>query len=1087
MQLTALHGAQVVPESFKNGLVLSGGGATGSFEVGVLEYLYKYQFRPNIICSTSVGSVNALKLAEGEVPATDGYILSGFQGLKQLWLNMNVNDDMYIMEPWLANSPAWLQTLAISQDLKLNVGLVGSILGLPANILNIIAALGEAGSPGLFGAVLGALPAILTGDPAIAIGTGAAAIGTGLAAASVAGDLIAIGETKAIYDVIAFAGQLKSNKSLYSLSPLEQLALSKGGINPNAIANSGIILRMSTVGLYSGGLYFTTERGELVSDPTQAKGTSFRDDNNGVIYGMLASAGIPAIFNPQNLADDWYVDGGIRKGAPVAAAINLGASIIYTVVSTIPIQANSGTPCDPTPKPDDKFDNKGILDIATRAMEDIMVDEILVDSFAPPVPWGLPHLVIRPNVQVEGSRTIDPGLIRINISYGFMRAYDVLSSQRNPWLKRSFWGYPDRNYLIELSDYIACYRCQIWALENSIRALITQFLSLRNSIAIDNAQALNPNFDQPMKTLAQAMAYGSNAQALQIKKTLYDDTVTPPAGMIAGLRALKATTLAGFVNCRLNMAGPDSVPSDAELWQLGWEVHNWTADPNDTSIFAANPGAWPPSPYAEFDLGTLPSVAIPGTTVVGNPIGTKITIPPPPSDTPSEIPNLKSPPIWEGCHQFEIGSTPQGNYIEDDYGNFNVVAVVAGRPTHFWCDNRTLAPQWPNTCVQSPYDANPNPVWHQGEDIPFPASLTMTPGYPVATDISFFQSHIASTLFPHGNLEVLVHFRDKAHIHQRFTPPGSPGPLGDWDYLATYSLDPKTGSWAGPYGIAVAEDKSITFDGLILKPSMLQLDDGTFLLMVAIGSTLKLFSRDPNQPDPTKWHMKIPDLALGLPNSVGSLLSATIFQSIANKTANRGNLEVLVNVKTTTWVSGKAPQPAKEVAINELRTYYYDWATASWHGPVTIIPTEDSEPISGVSGNPNYVQDETGQYHITAVVSGSVWHYWAQFDSVNPYPKGLWHHGIDPEITPSNLPVNAVIDSTSLFASPDMVEGKGATNLLKLLIHSTFTTLGRKGKVLTSQTSDELRTFYFDSGNSVWTERGLITVNGDSINGVEPF
>jgi hypothetical protein len=61
-------------------LVLSGGGATGSFEVGVLQYLYrKLEFRPRIICSTSVGSVNALKLAEGEGDGTDPN--RGFQGL----------------------------------------------------------------------------------------------------------------------------------------------------------------------------------------------------------------------------------------------------------------------------------------------------------------------------------------------------------------------------------------------------------------------------------------------------------------------------------------------------------------------------------------------------------------------------------------------------------------------------------------------------------------------------------------------------------------------------------------------------------------------------------------------------------------------------------------------------------------------------------------------------------------------------------------------------------------------------------------------------------------------------------------------
>ena len=46
------------------GIVLAGGGAKGSFEVGVVRYLYDRGIRPNIICGTSVGALNAIKLAE---------------------------------------------------------------------------------------------------------------------------------------------------------------------------------------------------------------------------------------------------------------------------------------------------------------------------------------------------------------------------------------------------------------------------------------------------------------------------------------------------------------------------------------------------------------------------------------------------------------------------------------------------------------------------------------------------------------------------------------------------------------------------------------------------------------------------------------------------------------------------------------------------------------------------------------------------------------------------------------------------------------------------------------------------------------
>lgn len=59
----------------KIALSLAGGFAHGSFEVGAVRYLYDQGIRPNILCGTSVGALNALKLAEGEarsIPRASG-------------------------------------------------------------------------------------------------------------------------------------------------------------------------------------------------------------------------------------------------------------------------------------------------------------------------------------------------------------------------------------------------------------------------------------------------------------------------------------------------------------------------------------------------------------------------------------------------------------------------------------------------------------------------------------------------------------------------------------------------------------------------------------------------------------------------------------------------------------------------------------------------------------------------------------------------------------------------------------------------------------------------------------------------------
>ena len=40
-------------------LILSGGGARGAFQVGVMKYLDEMGWIPDLVCGTSVGTVNA--------------------------------------------------------------------------------------------------------------------------------------------------------------------------------------------------------------------------------------------------------------------------------------------------------------------------------------------------------------------------------------------------------------------------------------------------------------------------------------------------------------------------------------------------------------------------------------------------------------------------------------------------------------------------------------------------------------------------------------------------------------------------------------------------------------------------------------------------------------------------------------------------------------------------------------------------------------------------------------------------------------------------------------------------------------------
>ena len=68
-------------------LVLSGGGARGDFEVGAVRYLYDHGVQPQIICGTSVGAINGVKLAEGGNEALGG--------LENIWLQLQSVDQMF--------------------------------------------------------------------------------------------------------------------------------------------------------------------------------------------------------------------------------------------------------------------------------------------------------------------------------------------------------------------------------------------------------------------------------------------------------------------------------------------------------------------------------------------------------------------------------------------------------------------------------------------------------------------------------------------------------------------------------------------------------------------------------------------------------------------------------------------------------------------------------------------------------------------------------------------------------------------------------------------------------------------------------
>ncbi len=66
----------------KRALVLAGGGARGSYQAGVLQYLWEKKWMPDLICGSSVGALNTVAFSSGITP----------EQLAQIWLTQRHRD-----------------------------------------------------------------------------------------------------------------------------------------------------------------------------------------------------------------------------------------------------------------------------------------------------------------------------------------------------------------------------------------------------------------------------------------------------------------------------------------------------------------------------------------------------------------------------------------------------------------------------------------------------------------------------------------------------------------------------------------------------------------------------------------------------------------------------------------------------------------------------------------------------------------------------------------------------------------------------------------------------------------------------------
>jgi NTE family protein len=180
----------------------------------------------------------------------------------------------------------------------------------------------------------------------------------------------------------------------------------------------------------------------------------------GLIDGAIASSSVPMVFPARRLGEDTYLDGGCLQNIPLAAAVALDATRIFTVVAV--------------PLKDDEHERPSRPMWAARELGFLETQEA---NLAIPLPEGTTNTVIAPTLDVVGSFEVHRGLMSIDIDYGWMRAQETLAE-------------PDEGLLPivqQATDSIIVQRSRAWHLEQ--RCLLDGSMSPTRRAALARIKA----------------------------------------------------------------------------------------------------------------------------------------------------------------------------------------------------------------------------------------------------------------------------------------------------------------------------------------------------------------------------------------------------------------------------------------------------------------------------------------------------------------------------------------------------------------------------------------------------------------------
>lgn len=379
------------PRQEKVGCVLSGGGSRASFQLGALDYLYRNDphFSPTVFIGASAGSILASCLAQGSERDTQHQFVTRLLGI---WRGLSNPEQLFTPRPWLiraqAEAPGWLDLMNSHASIEPEPH--RSFPKLPFQKQDATPA---PSSPQRLGPIELALQPDEEPMPEWSLGTLAQLF-------SNVGKLPRIGS-----DLVAIHNGMERTKSMYRPGPVLLDLLDPHIFDPQRVRAAGMTLRIAMVALESGELRFMREDGALVDRTDRVVDVG----PHPLATGVLASCAIPAVFRPVPLGAETYVDGGVRDNLPVELAMEH----ITTATTYLISSKGIGVPARQSMREADLFA------IVMRSTE-ILIDEAGRDELAYAATTGAK--VIQPELDVHGAMSVHPGLIAINIDYGWLRA-----------------------------------------------------------------------------------------------------------------------------------------------------------------------------------------------------------------------------------------------------------------------------------------------------------------------------------------------------------------------------------------------------------------------------------------------------------------------------------------------------------------------------------------------------------------------------------------------------------------------------------------------------------------------------------------